>query len=102
MIKLTVLYPTTSEVKFDRDYYTDQHGPLLSKLLGEAIVASDVNFGISGGSPEEPAPYVVIANLTFESLETFQNSFGANAETILADLPNFTNVQPMVQISEIL
>jgi hypothetical protein len=27
--------------------------------------------------------------------------FGTNAEKIMADLPNFTNVQPQVQISEL-
>jgi hypothetical protein len=37
----------------------------------------------------------------FESMESFEHSFGANAEKIMADLPNFTNVQPQVQISEL-
>jgi uncharacterized protein (TIGR02118 family) len=96
------MYPNSADLKFDKYYYTKQHGQLLTELLGDAIVASDVNFGIAGGSPEQPAPYVVIANLSFESMETFQQSFGANAETILADLPNFTNVEPHVQISEVL
>jgi len=57
--------------------------------------------GIAGGSPDQPAPFIVIANLTFKSMETFQQSFGANAEKILADLPNFTNAQPQVQISKV-
>jgi hypothetical protein len=38
----------------------------------------------------------------FESMESFEHLFGANAEKIMADLPNFTNVQPQVQISELL
>ncbi|WP_445955489.1 EthD family reductase [Yeosuana sp.] len=101
MIKLTVMYPNSSDLKFDKDYYLNQHSQLLSELLGNAIIASNVNFGIAGGSPEQAAPYVVIANLSFESMETFQQSFGANAEKILADLPNFTNVKPEVQISEV-
>ncbi|MCM4155729.1 EthD family reductase [Gramella sp. AN32] len=102
MIKLTVLYPNSADLKFDKDYYTTQHSQLLSELLGDAIISSNINIGISGGSPEQPAPYVVITNLVFESMETFQQSFGANAETILEDLPNFTNVQPQVQISEVI
>ena len=101
MIKLTVMYPNSEDLKFDKEYYTTQHSQLLSDLLGDAVIASDINMGISGASSEQSAPYIVIANLTFESQETFQNSFGANAENILADLPNFTNVQPQVQISEI-
>ena len=102
MIKLTVLYPNSADLRFDKDYYTTKHSQLLSELLGDAIISSNINIGISEGSPEQPAPYVVIANLVFESMETFQQSFGANAETILEDLPNFTNVQPQVQISEVI
>ncbi|WP_028374928.1 EthD family reductase [Leeuwenhoekiella sp. MAR_2009_132] len=101
MIKLTVMYPNSADLKFDKDYYINQHSKLIAELIGEAIVASDVNFGIAGATPDLPAPYVLIANVTFESMESFQHSFGANAETILADLPNFTNAKPQVQLSEI-
>ncbi|MDO7173946.1 EthD family reductase [Mariniflexile sp. AS56] len=102
MIKLTVMYPNTPDTTFNKTYYTNQHSQLLSDLLGDAILSSDINFGLTGASPELPAPYVIISNLVFESLESFQQSFGAHTEVILADLPNFTNVQPQVQISEIL
>ncbi|PKH66790.1 EthD family reductase [Flavobacterium sp. ALD4] len=102
MIKLTVLYPNTVGLKFDKEYYVTKHGQLLVDLLGDAIISSDVNMGVAGGAPDTPAPYVVIANMVFESMESFEHSFGANAEKIMADLPNFTNVQPQVQISELL
>ena len=102
MIKLTVMYPNTKDLKFDKEYYINEHSQLLSQLLGAAVKSSDINLGLSGASPRQPAPYAVIANLCFESLESFQQSFGANAEKILADLPNFTNVRPEVQISEVL
>jgi len=36
----------------------------------------------------------------FESIEAYQNSFGPNAEKIRNDIPNYTNIQPIVQISE--
>jgi hypothetical protein len=31
----------------------------------------------------------------------FQSGFGPHAEEILADIPNYTNTQPVIQISEI-
>jgi uncharacterized protein (TIGR02118 family) len=102
MIKLTVLYPNTPDLKFDKEYYVNKHGQLLVDLLGDSIISSDVNMGIAGGAPDTSAPYVVIANIVFESMKSFERSFGANAEKIMADLPNFTNVQPQVQISELL
>ncbi|MCK0145068.1 EthD family reductase [Arenibacter sp. F26102] len=102
MIKLTVMYPNTEDLKFNKKYYTTEHSQLLSELLGDAVKSSDINVGLTGATPDQPAPYLIIANLTFESLASFQQSFGANAEKILADLPNFTNVNPVVQISEVL
>jgi len=95
------MYPNSVDIQFNKEYYINNHGQLLKDVLGDAVVSSDVNYGIAGGSPEEAAPYIVIANLIFESMETFQQSFGANAEKIIGDLPNFTNVKPFVQISEI-
>jgi hypothetical protein len=43
MIKLTVLYPNTPDLKFDKEYYVNKHGQLLTDLLGDAIISSDVN-----------------------------------------------------------
>ncbi|MUH37468.1 EthD family reductase [Zobellia amurskyensis] len=101
MIKLTVMYPNSKDLKFDKEYYTTKHSQLLVDLMGDAIKGSDINFGLTRATPADPAPYVVIANLLFDSLESFQESFGANAEKILGDLPNFTNAKPQVQISKV-
>jgi hypothetical protein len=35
-------------------------------------------------------------------MDSFQNSFGPNAEKIMGDLPNFTNIEPIVQVSEVM
>lgn len=102
MIKVTVLYPNGSEAKFDKDYYFNSHIPMLKELVGDALKKVEVNIGIAGGTPDAPAPFMALANLDFESVDTFQQSFGPHTEQILGDLPNFTNVQPQVQISEIL
>ncbi|MFT6679278.1 MAG: hypothetical protein ACJAZG_001956, partial [Granulosicoccus sp.] len=47
-------------------------------------------------------PYAAMGNMYFESMESFQNSFGPNAEAIMADAPNYTNAEPTVQISEVI
>ena len=102
MIKLSVMYPNKSGLKFDLKYYLTTHKNLLADLLGDALIDAETTKGLAGGAPGEAAPYFVMSSLTFESLETFQESFGANVEKILADLTNFTNAQPQVQISAIL
>ncbi len=39
--------------------------------------------------------------MTFETVDAFQQAFGPNAPAIMGDIPNFTNVEPLVQISQI-
>ncbi|HBI79882.1 MAG TPA: EthD family reductase, partial [Marinobacter adhaerens] len=36
------------------------------------------------------------------SVADFQTAFGPHAKEILGDIPNFTNVQPTVQISDVI
>ncbi|MBW1790011.1 MAG: EthD family reductase, partial [Deltaproteobacteria bacterium] len=36
-----------------------------------------------------------------DSVEAFQGAFGPHAEAIMTDIPNYTDVQPTIQISEV-
>lgn len=101
MIKVSVMYPNSPEVKFDIDYYCNKHMPMVEELLGDALKASSVESGIAGGAPGEIAPFIAMGHITFDSVESFQASFGPHAEKIMADIPNYSNIQPTIQISEI-
>ena len=101
MIKVSVMYPNGEDATFDIEYYCNTHVPMVGGILGDALKGGAVDSGIAGGAPGEAAPFIAIGHLMFDSVEDFQNSFGPNAEEILADLPNFTNTQPQIQISEI-
>ena len=100
-IKLTVLYPNEEGKTFNMEYYSNNHVALLGKLLGDAVIGATIENGLGGGAPNSPAPYTAIGNLYFNDMESFENSFGPNAAEIMADLPNFTNIEPTVQISEV-
>ncbi len=102
MIKVSVMYPNSENLVFDKEYYCDEHVPLVSKLLGDSLKNAQVDFGLAGGLPGTPALYVVMTHMTFDSLEAFQTIFGIHAEEILSDIPNFTNSQPQIQISEVI
>jgi uncharacterized protein (TIGR02118 family) len=102
MIKVSVLYPNGVGKKFNMDYYCNQHVSLVGGLLGDALKAATVEKGLGGGAPDSPATYAAMGNLYFNSMESFQNSFGPNEEKIIADSPNFTNIDPVVQISEVM
>ncbi len=100
-IKVSVLYPSGEGKNFDMEYYSNQHVALLVKLLGEAIVGATIEAGLGGAVPGAPPPFVAMGNLYFESMDAFQKSFGPHAQTIMADVPNYTNIEPLTQISEV-
>jgi len=101
MIKVTILYPNADGKTFDMDYYANKHMPMISDLFGDTLKGVGIDQGISGRTPEEPIPYLAIGYLYFDTLEAYQKAFAPNAEKIVGDIPNYTNVQPIVQISEI-
>jgi uncharacterized protein (TIGR02118 family) len=99
MIKVGVFYPPTA--KFDWDYYLNKHTPMLHKLMGAALKKVEIDKGLAGGGPGAPATYTTICNLHFDSVEAFQNAFAPHAQQIMGDIANYTDVQPVVQISEV-
>jgi uncharacterized protein (TIGR02118 family) len=102
MIKVSVLYPRTESLKFDMKYYLERHIPMVKAKLGAALKSASVDEGLAGASPGQPPSFAVIATLGFESVDAFQNAFGQHAEAIMADLPNYTNAAPTIQISNVL
>jgi uncharacterized protein (TIGR02118 family) len=84
------------------DYYSNNHMPMVASLLGDALKFLEIDKGLSGRTPDDPIPNLAIGYLYFDQLSDYQNSFGPNAEKIVSDIPNYTNIQPVVQISEVL
>jgi uncharacterized protein (TIGR02118 family) len=102
VIKVSVLYPQRAGAKFDMDYYCDSHMPLVQRVLRPAIKGIAVDKGVAGGTPGSAAAYVAIGHLWFDSVASFQGAFGPNADKILGDIPNYTNIEPIVQVSEVM
>ena len=59
------------------------------------------SFGEGAIQPDSPPPYLAMGHLLFDSVEAFQKSWGPHAQAIVGDIPNFTNTQPTVQVSEV-
>jgi uncharacterized protein (TIGR02118 family) len=100
MIRVTVAYPNGKGASFDHAYYKNTHLPLVRKLLGAAVKGAEINKPILTPGADSPA-WLGVGSLLFESTDAFQAAFGAHAEAILGDLPNFTNIQPTVVVSEV-
>ncbi len=101
MIKVSVMYPNTPGARFDHDYYRDKHMPLVKARMGESCKYYTVDRGIAGGAPGAPPTYVAMCHIFSETVETFQAGFGPHAEEILGDIPNYTELSPVMQISEV-
>lgn len=101
MIKVSVLYPNKPGAKFDMRYYCDRHMPLVAKHLKGALKKAEVDAGMAGGTPGSAPAFVAIGHLTFDSVEAFQTAFDPAAAAIMGDIPNYTDIEPVIQISEI-
>jgi len=101
MIKVSVLYPNGEGCKFDIDYYCTKHMPMVQEKLGAACKGVAAEQGLGGPEPGAPAPFVAMGHMLFDSLEDFQSAFGPHAATFKGDVPNYTNIQPIIQVSSV-
>jgi uncharacterized protein (TIGR02118 family) len=103
MIRVVVSYPNQPGSRFDLDYYLNKHMPMVVEKLGpHGLTVAGVDQGISGGAPGSPAKYQIQAHLTFPTVEQMQAGMGTEAPGLMADVPNFTDVTPEVQINQVL
>ena len=101
MIKVSVMYPNTPGARFDHAYYRDKHMPLVKARMGEHCQYYTIDQGLGGGAPGTPATYVCMGHLFCDSVEAFQAGFGPHAGEIMGDIPNYTDIAPVIQMSEI-
>ncbi len=102
MIRVSVLYPDGSGKRFDMDYYANHHIPLLVRLLQpQGLIKVEIDRGLGTTQPGAPAPFVAVTHLYFPSVDAFQQALAPHAAEILGDVPNYTDIEPVVQISDI-
>ena len=103
MILVTVMYPNTEGSKFDLDYYMNSHLAMVGDRWGSmGLTGAKIVKGLASGEPGAPPPYQIMAVVEFDSLESFQEAVAAHGEEIFGDVPNFTDLTPTVQISEVI
>ena len=93
MIRMSVLYPATEGHVFDHDYYRDRHVPFALKTWG--LEEAEIDRGVDG-------PYVAAVHFRFHTLEAMSAALSDDGSAqVTADVANYTNITPVVQISEI-
>ena len=101
MIKVSVLYPYQEGKTFDMSYYCEQHIPMANRLLGPALKGTAVEQGLAGMTPGSPPSFLAMGHLYFETIEDFQTALTEHGPALMGDVPNFTNAEFVVQISEV-
>lgn len=94
MIRLSVYYPSAEGATFDHDYYRHKHVPLAVETWG--LAGAEIDRGIDG-------PHVAAVHFKFDTLEALQAAMGnPGTADVLADVPNYTSITPVLQTSEII
>lgn len=102
MIKVSVLYPNEQGKKFDMDYLTNKHVPLVHQRLDSmGLSRSEVEKGVSSADPNAPAPFLAVVNLYFNSVDEVHEGFKTHGREVMGDIRNYTDIQPQIQISEV-
>lgn len=99
---MNVMYPKTSDSTFNMDYYLNNHLPMVGGLLKDITLGTELVKGIGSVAPGSDPAYMVVFSLYCESAEAFREAFATHAATIAADFQNYTNVEPVIQINEVL
>lgn len=99
-ITVTVMYPNTPGSKFDMDYYMGPHLEVVGRLWGSSMISARAVKGLGTADPNTPAPYQAMAILEVESTDVLNTMIAEHGAEVMGDVPNFTDVAPIVQISE--
>jgi len=101
MVKVSVFYPNNAAARFDMNYYLTSHMPMVAKRLGSAMKGMAVDEGLGGMPPGTPPPYRAVAHILFDSMDAFGAAFAEHGGAIQADIPNYTDIAPTIQISQV-
>lgn len=104
MIRISILYPNTNGSRFDFSYYAESHMPMSIGLLRAhfGFKGVSVEQGLGGVAPGSAPPYVAMCHFLFNSVEDFLAAFMPHAEVLQRDMPNYTDIEPVIQFNKVL
>jgi uncharacterized protein (TIGR02118 family) len=101
MVKVSVFYKNAAGAKFNADYFLSVHMPLAVRLLAAGIKSATAEIGTRGTADGDAPPFAAIANFTSESADDFMNAFMEVGARLQADIPNYTDIEPLIQVSNL-
>ena len=101
LTKVSIMYPFAEGKTFNMEYYKAKHMPMVAGFLGSNLVKYTIEKGVASGIPNQPLPYMAIGTFYVKSLSDYQAAIGPNRDAIRADFANYTNITPVILISEV-
>jgi len=101
LIKISIMYPYAEGKTFNMEYYDTKHMPMVAGFLGSNLIKYTIEKGIANGIPNQPLPYIAIGTFYVKSLSEYQAAIGPNRDAIRADFSNYTNISPVILVSEV-
>jgi len=101
LYKVMILYPNGDGKTFDMDYYQQKHMPMVAGFIGSNLKMYEIDKGISARAANEKPPYMAVGYFYVADIDAYNQSIGQNRDAIINDFKNYTNVQPMIQISQL-
>lgn len=101
LFKVAILYPNGEGKTFDMAYYENKHMPMVAGFLGKNLKFYEIDKGIAGRTPNDKVPYLAVGYFYIKDVAEYNKVIAQNRDAIVNDFKNYTNVQPVIQISEI-
>lgn len=99
MVVVSVTYPAEGST-FDFSYYWEKHMPLVWSLWGAAGLSRVLFLRGTGAPGGGPVATHLVAMLEFPSEAEFQRAAAEHGKPIMADIKNFTDSKPVLQLNE--
>ena len=101
LFKVSIMYPYAEGKTFNMEYYETKHMPMVAGFLGQNLVKYTIEKGVSSGIPNQPLPYMAIGTFYVKNIDEYKAAIAPNRDAIRADFANYTNVAPIILISEV-
>lgn len=83
------------------DYYETKHMPMVAGFLGKTLKFYEIDKGIAGRTPNDKVPYLAVGYFYVKDVTEYNKAVGQHRDAIVSDFKNYTNVQPIIQVSEV-
>jgi len=70
-------------------------------FLGKNLKYYEIDKGIAGRTPTDKVPFVAIGYFYIADVAEYNKAIVQNRDAVVNDIKNYTNIQPIIQISEI-